>query len=183
MTSPISLALLAALAVLALGAGGCARDSRQTTVVSETKSSAGGSLTPLERGALRRDVNRAARAGIAAFLGDDDAKIRAAFTKEWADYWAKARAENALARRTRVRKHKLQSLDVTQFNENGTQALVEYYFDDQSYYTDASGRRIDQTATATQSPAGASKMFQLTLDKTDRGWVISRVIGATESMK
>lgn len=175
----LAAACLAALVVVP-ALSGCA-SPRQTEVtpaeqISE-ESTAG--LTPLQKGAIRRDALRVAKAGVAAFLADDPDAIRSVFATQYVEYWSKVRGDNLADTRRRVRKHRLESIDVTQLNDDGTQAVVEYYFNDQSYYTDLAGKQVSQPS----SGKAAEEMLQLTLVKTDEGWAIIRMIGDEQVLK
>ncbi len=184
-TSRVRASLLAGTLVASLFVGSTlltACDSpRQTQVTpaSQITDEPTSGMTPRERGQVRGQALKAARASIDAFLTDDANAMRSLFATEYPVYWAKVRKETAAEGRNRIREHELQSLEVTQLDEVGTQAIVEYYFIDKSYYTDKRGTPV----TAPSAGKDAEEMIQLTLEKNDNKWVVIRMIGDEAVMK
>lgn len=172
---------LGAVSLLAVAtlSSSCSAGARQTTVIPEERVSkvATGSLTPIERGKLRREVLKVAREAMDAFLADDPVRIEKYFHEEYVDYWAKQRAENAAKGQVWVRKHRPEEIDVTTIDERGDSALVEYFFSNDSYYADKAGK--PKTA-----PVGDDDvMVQLTLEKSKDGWTVRRMIGNEEATR
>jgi predicted lipid-binding transport protein (Tim44 family) len=173
-------ALLAVLVIVA--PSGCMRTSRQTEVVPADKDASAAvegtpTLTPLERGQVRHDILAVAEPAIQAFLDDDPEQIERYWDPVYCDLWAKYRKENAAAGETRVRKHERLTLDVTDMDAWGTEALVTYRFIDHSYTRDSDGDIV-------VPPTDKETQFQLTMVKDDEGkWMVKRLIAGSQHYK
>ncbi len=77
---------------------------------------------------------------------------------EYVELFAKQRAEYAAEGKQRVRKHEANMIDVTDMNDTGTQAIVQYRYVDQSYWADKGGK-------ARRRPTNDETEWQLTIDK------------------
>lgn len=171
----LTLTLLAGSLVLL---SGCSRGSN--TVVDPT----GGAkedtstLTPLERGKVRREILHEVDRWIAGWMASDaDAMsevatetVVAEFEKVWDGYAKKGqRVEHV---------HTRKYLDVIDLARDGHQALVTYRYDDASYVVDASGRRVETL------PPFTDKEIQLTVDRQEDGsWLIVRIIAAENAYR
>ena len=130
----------------------------------------------MERGQVRREVLEVAEPGIAAFIAGDMEGIRSHFASEFAEPLIERMEENAEAGKVRVRVHEDVQMDVVDMNDSGTQAIIEYNFTDKSYFESEDGDRLTE-------PKTKDTVFQLTMDKTDDGWQITRVIGAMDLLQ
>jgi hypothetical protein len=128
-------------------------------------------LTPLERGALRREVLDEARAALSAWIDGDTEALKKHFADDLVEDFVAAQTSLDAEGKKRVRDHEQVFLDMTDLNQTGTQAIVEYRFNDGSYVADASGKRLTD-------PTGDEETVQLTWEKSGEGWRIIRVIGA-----
>lgn len=166
--------LAASLIVLA----GCSRGSN--TVVDPT----GGAreetstLTPLERGKVRREILHEVDKWIAGWMASDvDAMsevatdtVVAEFEKVWSDYAKKGQRV--------VHVHTRKYLDVIDLAKDGHQALVTYRYDDDSYVANAAGTRVETL------PPFKDKEIQLTVDRQDDGsWLIVRIIAGENAYR
>jgi hypothetical protein len=162
------------LALTALPLTGCARNPRQTAVIVQKGSDeASGTITPLERGKLRREALRAAEAGLAAWIAKDDKAMKKYFAAEQVEYYGKKVKSNLADGRVRIRAHKDATMEVVDMSKSGREVLIDYQFTDMSRFEDPDGNVIVK-------PTGKDKTVQLTLDQEDDGWIIVRMIGGSE---
>jgi len=172
----IAAIFLGALVASSFALSGCASTTRQTEVVEEKPVAAEdttATLTPLERGKVRRDILRAAKPAMAAFLADDEAGFKKYWDEAYVDLFADKRADYAKKGIERVRKHDVKMMDVVDMNEAGTEALVQYRFVEQSYFKDSSGK-------AAAPASNKETEIQLTMVKTKNGWIVQRMIAGDE---
>lgn len=143
MRRPAAYAACLLSVTLVAGSAGCARDDGP--VIEKPQAHAEESsqtITPLERGKLRRAVLDEVRAFVAAWKASDRDALEAAlpadvasqFTSVWSEY-----ADEGLAVR---HVHTLKNLDVTELNADATQATVSYAYTDRSYLVDSSGKKV-----------------------------------------
>ncbi|MCZ7661567.1 MAG: hypothetical protein M5U22_00785 [Thermoleophilia bacterium] len=145
-------------------------------VTSVTAEDAAESITPLERGKIRRDVLATARGGMNAWLDDDLEAMPQYFGAEYLDEFKKQATTYADEGKIRVRSHSEIVSNVTKIASSGKQALVEYNFTDDSYFTDTNGKVLSE-------PDHQKTVFQLTLELTDSDWRVVRIIGRSDSLK
>lgn len=175
--APRLLVLTTALVVCVAAVSACAPDTaRQTSVTRVSPADASSTISPLERGAYRREALEVARAAVAAFLADDQARIVALWPKDYASRWEQERRDDSRKGIEHERRHKLDRIDVTDMNADGTQVIVEYYFTDLSRDVDSEGHVV---GTARDEPS----MVQMTLVRDARGWHVIRVIGGADSLR
>lgn len=174
---PLAAAALALL-VLAAPVTGCDRSQGPVVDLDGGSVTETDTLTPLERGKVRREVLDAARAWQETWLaGDLDAMSRYAgdevltsFRDAWDPYEARGhRVEH---------EHEIVYLDVVDMNTAGTQALVTYRYDDTSYVVDSAGRTVETL------PPFDDKEIQLTLDlQEDGSWMIVRIVAGQDAYR
>ncbi len=135
---------------------GCTDES--TTVVIDAPASSAdtsGAITPLERGAVRREVLDGAREAVDAWTSGDLDMVAEHFAPGWVDTFAEIWSEHESRGLTIVHQHDVEHLDVVDMNDGGTQALVDYVFIDRTTVVDsdgsvvepATGRRADTQLT------------------------------------
>lgn len=173
--------LLLATPLTAVGCGDDS-DASQTQVIVTTSTVPSGSgeasqtITPLERGKIRREVIAVAQAAVDAWLTDDLEAMREYFAPSQMEYFQDLHDTYVQEKKQRVRSHSATSIDVTAINNDATEATVEYYFNDDSYFADEQG-------TALTEPTHKQTMIQFTLVKDDNGdWMIERIFGANENL-
>ena len=159
------LALL--LTVALLGASGCGDSASQAEVVvsppstsSEATGTADASLTPLERGRLRREVLAEARAALDAWRTADMDAMKKYFSPDLVKKVQELEATDQAQGKRHVRAHEELFLDVIEMNQDGSQASVEYRFNDNSYDVNLAGARLSE-------PTGEEGTFQMTWQQTD----------------
>lgn len=173
--SLVALAVLAALAAgVALGVTACSRDARQTEVIGEQTQP--GSITPLQRGEVRRVALDAARTGMAAWLRNDLAAMRSSFATEQVGFYRQLDVRNRAAGRKRVRVHLNESFEVIDMSSDGREVLVTYAFKDGSYDASLGGARLS-------APPNRDTEMQLTLDKVEDRWLIMRMVAGDQELK
>lgn len=171
--------VVALLALSAAPLSGCGSDPdpyQARVITSVTSSDQSGSLTPLERGKIRREVERVAGEGLAAWLEADVAAMSLYFTEDYVAGFEEREAGYAAAGKKRMRVHSEVSSGMTELGTTGEQALVDYNFTDDSYFADLQGKQLTE-------PERKETVFQLTLEKTDEGWRIIRIIGREASLQ
>jgi hypothetical protein len=172
--------LLGAVATTSVAGCGNSGTDRQAMVISTsaapTIATATASLTPLERGKVRRDILTVSEAGLKAWLEDDLDAMPAYFSEDWVNVLRDQHESYVEEAKTRKRVHADTRMDVTELNAKGDQALVEYLFTDESYFVDAAGNPLTQ-------PSGRETEFQLTLELKDGQWVIVRIVGGLDNLQ
>jgi hypothetical protein len=167
---------------LSTGCGGQSDASQAQVIVTSSSvptpsEEATRTLTPLERGKVRREALAVAEAGLAAWLADDLAAMEEYFTEDNVDYFRGLHDQYAAEGKVRVREHSATALDITGLSEDGTEATADYYLTDDSYFADAQGRALTE-------PTHADATFSFTLVRTDEGgWIITRFFGAREHLQ
>lgn len=126
-------------------------------------------LTPTQRGATRREVLNAADAGFSAWLSGDTDAMKPFFKPYYITYYDNLYAKYAKQGKKRVRKVKIKSMEASEMNKSGTQALVDVQFTDQQYFTDLNGKPITK-------PINKDTYVQLTMDKKSGKWIIQNMI-------
>jgi len=156
----------AATAILPLG--GCApQPSSQSTVITQPQAQG---ITPLQRGTIRRDVLDAAQPALTAWLSSDPKAMAKYFKPYYVSYYTNLYSKYAKQGKQRVRKLKVSSMNVSDMNKTGTQALVDVTFIDHQYFADLKGNPITK-------PTNKSTFIQLTLDKQKDGtWRVDNMI-------
>jgi hypothetical protein len=177
VSRPLVAALLAAIIVV-VGTGGCASEpATSITTDSGESAAATGTLTPLERGKIRREILDDVELAIEAWLAGD----REAFTKYYGPEpqeqmfvrWDAADADGYVI----VRDHERLLLDVTELSPAGGQALVSYTFTDKTVV-------LDEDGSVAFPASGIEADFQLTLERSEEDsdtWVIVRMLGTKEA--
>ncbi len=133
-------------------------------------------ITPIERGKIRREVERVVKDGMAAWLENDLGLMPRYFSEENVEQFKKQAATYGDEGRVRVRSHSEVRISVTEIASSGKQALVEYNFTDDSYFSDLGGKNLSE-------PKRRETVFQLTLEYTTGGWRIIRIIGRLDSLQ
>jgi hypothetical protein len=177
--------LAATLAILALAvilsSTACAPEPTTTVKqpVAQQSEVDTSSLTPLERGQARTAILKDVRAAIAAWQDSDAATMREYMTddlvEKFESTWAGYEAEGKRI----VHVQEQSYLDVIELNNQGTQALVTYRYDDDSYLVDSAGNKAGELEPFTE------KEMQLTLDKSpqDEHWTIIRIIASENAYR
>lgn len=163
------------LATSTLSLAGCTSAPAPTvTHVDQVSADDTTTLTPLERGEERREVLDTLQAGIDAWIANDPETMRLyfgdnvmrPFESAWADF-----DEQGL---TVVHVQEPIYFDVTEFNRTGTQALVTYRYDDDSYLVDSGGAKVEDLEPLSDND------IQFTAEKQDDGsWLAVRIIGSS----
>lgn len=170
-------AALCFFCALIVPTAGCSRDPYQTTVkkvsfVEESTST----ITPIERGKIRREALASVRRGVAAWLADDAEAMRQYFSEEQLEYYAKLRDESKRTGRYRIRKHSEGMMDVIDMSPDGTEVSVTYAFVNDSYWADSKGRVLEK-------PTHKKSQIQIGAKKIDGKWIIVRMIGVPETIR
>lgn len=137
-----TLPLAAAVLGTTLLTSGCVEQpaARVETIPQVSKETTG-SLTPIERGRIRREALDSVRELVKAWdAGDKDtmkAKLPASVYKRFEDRW-KEYGDGTKVQGVRDVRY----LDVTEMNKAGTQATVAYKFHDGSKLVNASGKTV-----------------------------------------
>jgi hypothetical protein len=167
--------LVVAAGVAALLAAGCASgDQRQATVIEQVKTP--GQLTPIQRGVVRDEALRAAEGAMRAFRSGDPAAMRAFFSDQYVKYYDKVRKDDAARGRVRVRRHSNVNIDVTNMDQAGHEVEITYTFTSGSYYADLSGRHLTKAS-------GKHSEIDLVMDKTPKGWIVTRMFSGKEELQ
>jgi hypothetical protein len=170
------LAGMLALTMIALA--GCDTGDSTTIVLDATEDAdETGTLTPLERGEVRRQALRDIEVAVEAWVSGDRERMADHFSDEmlarFTDQWDELAEQGHSIRHV----HDVMILDVTEMNATGTQVLAKYKFRDESVVVDESGRTVE-------GPLNAEADAQLTAERTDDGsWIIVRIIGPVESVR
>jgi predicted lipid-binding transport protein (Tim44 family) len=180
MRRRVMLSLLAGtLALTMIALVGCDTGDSTTIVLDATEDAdeTTGTLTPLERGQVRRQALRDIEAAVEAWVSGDRESMADHFSDEmlarFTDQWDELAEQGHSIRHV----HEVMVLDVTEMNATGTQVLAKYKFLDESVVVDESGRTIE-------GPVNAEADAQLTAERADDGsWVIVRIIGPVESVR
>jgi hypothetical protein len=177
LSGPLGRLLILAGAVAlagSLAAGGCASaDQRQTKVIDQVNPP--GALTPLQRGAVRSQALRAAEAAVAAFRSGDPAKMRPYFSDQYVAYYTRLKASDAKAGKVRVRVHTGTSVDITNMDQTGREVEVTYTFKNGSYFADLSGKALTK-------PTGKASEIDLVMDKSAKGWIVTRMFSGKDEL-
>lgn len=162
------------LGTTALTATGCDSEPAATvTQVNPNAEEGTSTLTPLERGALRREILDTVQTGIDAWIaGDTDGMrvvfnddVMTAYERAWEDYEARGLTVSHV--------HEMQYYDVVDLNKSGTQALVKYRYADTSYLANASGERVEDLEVLDENE------IQFTVEQQEDGsWMAVRIIGS-----
>ena len=169
------LALAIVLSTTALP--GCSRGTGTTVDVDAGSEEDTSTLTPLERGEARRAALDVTRAWIEAWMESDADAMRSVaattvvepFEEAWEGYADKGQHIQHVREQT--------YLDVIDMTRDGSQALVTYRYNDDSYVANASGTKVKSL------PAFTEKEIQLTLDYVDGEWLIIRIIAAEDAYR
>jgi hypothetical protein len=167
------------LALLLAGSlAGCGPGPRQTTVVSngQASSDATDTLTPLQRGEVRREVLEVARRALDAWRDNDLEVMRELYADQQYEHFASLDETYRAEGKTRVRDHETLFFDVIELNSTGTEASVNYRFKDNSYFTSTDGTRLTQ-------PAGDEAEMRFGLVQFEGKWIIIRLIAGPERLQ
>lgn len=172
--------IAAASLVFVLGAGaisltGCdSPNSATVTQVNPNSEDTTATLTPLERGELRRDILDTVQAGIDGWTAADPDTMRLYFNDTVMTPFERAWEEFDARGLSVVHEHEPVYFDATEINKAGTQALVKYRYNDTSYLVDSSGSRAEDLEPLDENE------IQFTLEKQEDGsWLAVRVIGGS----
>lgn len=167
--------LVFVLGATAVFVTGCSTpESATVTQVDPSSEDTSATMTPLERGELRREVLESIQAGIDGWIASDAETMRlhfndtvmTPFERQWEEFDAQGL--------TVVHVHEPVYYDVIEFNKAGTQALVKYRYNDTSYLNDSSGARAMDLEPLDENE------IQFTVERQEDGsWLAVRVIGAS----
>jgi hypothetical protein len=155
---------------------GCSRDPYQTTVRKVPPVESTSTITPIERGKIRREALASVRQGVAAWLADDGEAMKRYFSQEQVEYYAKLREESKRENRYRIRKHSDGKMDVIDMSPDGTEVSVTYAFVNDSYWADSKGRVLEK-------PTHKESQIQIGAKRIDGRWLIVRMIGVPETIR
>lgn len=168
---------LGVLLSLAVSVTACDEGGRTTVVTRSSQEETTGTLTPVERGRIRREALDVVRAAIAAWQDSDLESMKEYFAPElvakFEKAWEPYRAKNQHV----VHVHEVDYLDMIEMNNAGTQALVTYRYNDDSYVADAAGNKIEDL------PPFELKELQFTLQLENGQWKIIRSIGGEDAYR
>jgi hypothetical protein len=172
--------VLAAVLLLpmTLGLIGCGSKDT-TTIITDVPSSTEetATLTPLERGQLRREALRDIELAVDAWVAGDRERMAEHYAEEMLTRFTDQWDELAARAQTMKHVHRVDSLDVIDMNSSGTQVLATYKFFDESVAVDESGRAVEE-------PVNADADVQFTVERNDDGsWTIVRIIGPVRSVR
>ncbi len=161
------------------GLAGCSQDPSQTSVVSGDAAAVKTELTPLQRGEVRTSALRTAKPAVASWEAMDPAAMAKTWTPRWVNYYKKLYADYAAQGKKRVRDFKVQSIDVVDMNQDGSQVLVDVWGYDRGYLVDSSG-----TKNADGDP-NKLVQIQLTLnrDPKTKQWTVGNAIMANALLR
>ncbi|MDP2181282.1 MAG: hypothetical protein Q8K99_01765 [Actinomycetota bacterium] len=172
-----ALVLVGLLAGVALSTTACRSDSRQTTVLEQTPSTEDTStITPIERGEIRRDALRATQAGIDVWLRDDIDGMREYFADDQYDYFKKQDDSYRTDGKKRVRAHEDASMDVMEMTPDGREVSIKYRFIDRSYFQAADGSRLSE-------PTGKDTEMTIGAVEFEGKWLLVRIIAGSDVLQ
>jgi type IV pilus biogenesis protein CpaD/CtpE len=170
--------VLLAFALVGGAVTGCAQDRSPVIETVEPTEETTSSLTPLERGKLRREVLDEVRAFIESWKASDadavEAALPEAFAKKFTDVWDEYAQDGLKVRHV----HDVTVLDVTEFNRAATQASVSYAYVDNSYLVDADGDKV-----LGLPPVDASLTITLEREEGSDEWKIVRMFVKEEGFR
>lgn len=179
LRASLSIALSLTVAAPATMLAGCSKDQGLVVVTEQQASEeTTGGMTPLERGVLRRTILDYTQSGLDAWTSNDVEGMAEFFDdasmKQFQETWKKYEKQGLTVQHV----HDLIWLDVTEINKAGTQAIVNYRYDDKSYLVDADGNRVKKLDPIKETEA------QLTLEKQDDGtWKVVRMLSAANTYR
>lgn len=172
-----AIVLAGLLTVVALSTTACTDDSRQTTVIVDSPSLENtSSITPIERGEIRREALRATRAGIDAWLADDFEAMRESFADSQFEFFKKQADTYRADDKKRVRVHEDLSMDVMEMTPDGREVSIKYRFIDRSYFQAADGSRLSE-------PTGKDTEMTIGAVEFDGKWLIVRIIAGSDVLR
>jgi predicted lipid-binding transport protein (Tim44 family) len=172
----VSLGLIALLVLVAALAGGCARSSSQTNVVPVSSEESTETVTPLERGELRREALRAVDDAMDAWMSNDLDAMRGLFADEQYEYFVEQNDAYLDEGKVRIRSHEATWSDVVEMTADGNEVSVKYRYTDMSYFEDADGNKLSE-------PAGDETEMTIVLVRFHDRWVVARIIAGAERLQ
>ncbi len=165
----------ALLATTVVGLGGCARGTVESQVVRDQQPAEEESLTPQERGQVRREALDVARTAWAAFEANDTDAMRSVCATDLVDGFVTLYEEYEAEGRSRVRSYDVTFFDVTSMTPSADRITATVRFIDGSYYIEADGTRTE--------PAGAERSAELVLMLEDDRFLVVRIIASPEVLR
>jgi predicted lipid-binding transport protein (Tim44 family) len=167
--------ILGALLVLVL-ASGCSRSASQTTVAPVSEEDTTGTVTPLERGAIRREALQTVSSAMDAWVRNDLEAMREYFSDEQYEYFKTQDDQYKAEGKVRIRSHESTWTDVVEMTSGGEEVSVKYRFTDNSYFESTDGTRLTE-------PTGDETEMTLGLVRFEGEWVVARVIAGSERLQ
>lgn len=169
-------AVAAALGLgLILAVPGCSTEPATRVIVSPSEEGTK-TITPLERGTIRREALEDIRTGVDAWVANDIGGVTAHFEQPargmLLDKWARLAKDGKRV----VHVHRDAKLTMIDLKKDGSQALVNYDFIDESYVVGKSGAR-------TEKGSGKATEIQLTIEMRGETWVVIRMIGGSDAIR
>jgi len=162
---------------LVLGIGGCSPAPDTRVTVNSGSEETTDSITPLERGVVRREALAVTRTALKAWTSSDKAAMKKSFSESimasFEKNWKAWEADGLSVKHV----HEEVYLDVIDMSKDGTEALVTYRYNDTSYLVDASGKKVEAL------PAFKDKEIQFTLQVEDETWKIVRAIAGENAYR
>lgn len=159
----------------ALALTGCTTTNAPTVTQVDPASIEGtATLTPLEKGQVRREVLESMQAGIDAWIAGDPEGMRVYFGDAVMSPFEKAWEEPSAKGLVVVHEHEPLYFDMIDLNKPATQALVTYRYNDTSYLANENGTKVEDLESLEENE------IQFTVEKQDDGtWKAVRIIGAS----
>jgi len=165
-------ALVGGAALVAGCSGAGPSQAEVVPVVTEVTSKEGtATLTPIEKGKLRREILDTAREALGVWMLNDLERMGDFFAEGYVTYYKDQQKKYDQEGVVRVREHESLLFDVVDLTPDGTQAIVKYRFVDRSRFTDRAGRVVRA------NPVKETEM-QLTMTRKGDAWIVERIIAA-----
>lgn len=169
--------LCTAVALVAAGASlaGCRSNPRQTRViVSDVSEEDTSTITPLQRGKIRRQALDQIQEGLDSWIAGDLAAMKKHFSDGQMEFYREAAEERAQRGLERVRRHAQPKLELTEMTSNGKEVIATYVFVNKAFTRDRNGE-------ITSKPANKAAEIQISAVEVDGTWIIVRMIGGTDA--
>lgn len=152
------------------GPAGCGSGSQPTTVVKKNVSTeATSTLTPAQRGEIRREALAVAQDAWTAWETDDIDAMRSLFPEDFVDQRIAQRDAYEAEGRVLHRVYNVETFDVTEINSDGSEASAAIAFTDESYFEEQGTRR--------PTHAEGRKTATLYVHKQeDESWLVTRFL-------
>lgn len=171
------LVTVVAIAVLAGSVlAGCKASPRQAIVTKAEPVESTSTITPLQRGEIRREALRSAEKALDAWFANDLEAMRPYFSDQQYERFVKNDAEYRKEGKVRVRKHERLSFDANDMSGSGNEVSIRYVFTDKSYFKSTSGKQLSQ-------PKNDEAEIQIGMSKVGDQWVVIRMITNPERLQ